>query len=159
MIAQLFTINSRKYDLSLRKSWSANLVRRNELYLVLEGVFDSDVEHPDLGTIAKNTRSVETFFYDRWYNYFAFYEPTGELRNYYINISAPPLVSDSSIDYIDLDIDVIVWPDGKVEVLDQDEFEENSVRYAYPEEVVALVTSLSSEISTNPEKFLSPIIA
>ena len=45
----------------------------------------------------------------------------------------PPKISDSVIDYVDLDIDLLVWPDGRVITLDIDEFETNSEIYAYPD--------------------------
>ena len=32
--------------------------------------------------------------------------------------------------------DVVVWPDGRVEVLDRDDFEENSVKFGYSNEVI-----------------------
>lgn len=155
MKGQLFTVNSRKYDLSLGRSWSARLLERSNEGLLLEGVFDDEIQHPELGTIAKGSHSVETFFFDRWYNYFVFYEPAGKLRNYYINLSMPPQVSESVIDYIDLDIDIIIWPDRKVEILDTEEFEENAKYYQYPNYVVRKVLELKNQIIANPSEFVT----
>ena len=149
------TVNSRKYDRSLRRSWSAHLVERSESHILLEGYFESEVRHPELGVIAKGTRSVETFFFDRWYNYFSFYEPTREFRNHYINISMPPQMSDDAIDYVDLDIDVIVWPDGQIEVLDEQEFRENARLYGYPDSVVSKAEKLKQEILRKPDQFIT----
>ena len=157
MTGEVFTVNSRKYDFSLRRSWNARLKERTDEYVLLDGVFEFEVEHTDLGAIAKGTRSIETFFFDRWYNYFVFYEPAGVLRNHYINISMPPRVSDDAVDYIDLDIDIIVWPDGRTEVLDEAEFDENSIIYGYPSDVVEKVLELKRQISAAPTKFLTSI--
>ena len=155
MNGELFTVNSRKYDFSLRRSWKARLIERSNKLLLLEGFFDAEVQHPDLGTIAQGTRSVESFFLDHWYNYFVFYEPTGKLRNYYINLSMPPRISENVVDYVDLDIDVIIWPNRELKILDIEEFEENSRLYNYPDEVVSRVLELKDQISTQPADFVS----
>ena len=156
MKGQLFTVNSRKYDLSLSRSWTATLVKSTEDHILLEGFFESEVRHQDLGVIAKGTRSVETFFLDRWYNYFCFFEPSGEFRNYYINISMPPQVSNCTVDYVDLDIDIIIWPDGQTEILDEQEFLENVQRYKYPDDVVIKVKHLQQDILKNPDQLVTP---
>ncbi len=129
----IVTINSRKFDQSIRRSWTARLVQSDPQLLVFEGVFDIDIEHPDLGLISAGTISREFYWLDRWYNIFRFQEPAGAFRNYYCNINMPPLFSGSELDYVDLDMDVVVWPDGRFEVLDIAEFEENAHRFEYPE--------------------------
>jgi uncharacterized protein len=51
----------------------------------------------------------------------------------------PPTMTDDVVDFVDLDVDLIVWPDGGYELLDLDDLERNSVKYAYPEEIKAKV--------------------
>lgn len=159
MIGRPITVNSRKYDGSLRRSWSAHLIQRSEGHILLEGYFETEVRHPELGIIAKGTRSVEAFFFDRWYNYFSFYEPNREFRNHYINISMPPRMIDDAVDYVDLDIDVIIWPDERIEVLDEQEFRENARLYNYPNDVVSKVEELKQEILTKPDQFITITIS
>lgn len=132
---QQFTVNSRKYDGSIRRSWQCEFVAGGQDHIDLVGFFHEGVDHPDLGRIEKGTISRERFYLNRWYNYFIFERPAGTLRNYYINICMPPNVGDGVIDYVDLDIDVIVWPDGRIVTLDLDEFEANGARFLYPSEV------------------------
>jgi protein associated with RNAse G/E len=48
----------------------------------------------------------------------------------------PAELAGDILSYIDLDIDVTVWPDGRVEVLDRDDFEENTVKFGYPQDVI-----------------------
>jgi uncharacterized protein len=147
---QQFTVSSLKYDKSPRRIWTARLMERSDRGVLLEGYFETDVSHPDLGVIAKGTRSVEAFPIDEWFNCFAFYEPSGRFRNYYLNVSMPPMVGFRVIDYVDLDIDVIIWPDGRIQVLDLEEFEENSQIYSYPPNVIETAIGVKDAILSEP---------
>jgi len=135
MRRQMITVNSRKYDLSIRRTWQCELIDRNDPLIVLTGEFDRDVEHSGLGSICKGTISYEYFRLDRWYNIFRFHEPDGSLRNYYCNVTMPPTFENGVLDYVDLDIDVIVWPDFSFEVVDRDDFETNALKYGYTDAI------------------------
>src|SRR2546423_4918181 len=124
-----------KFDGSLHRSWRAELVRQDGSLLVLDAMFEAEVRHQLMGTIARGTFSLEYYWLDRWYNIFRFINPDGELRNYSCNVNMPPTLDGEGLSYIDLDIDVLVEPDFSYKVLDQDEFEENAERYNYPEHV------------------------
>lgn len=132
---QRFTVNSRKYDGTIQRSWEGELVNAGDDSIDLVGIFAGAVDHPDLGRIETGTISRERFYLNRWYNYFIFEQPAGTLRNYYINICMPPTVGHGVIDYVDLDIDLILWPDGRLITLDIDDFETNAERLGYPSEV------------------------
>src|SRR5687767_3667585 len=131
----MITVNSRKYDGTIRRNWKCELVRRLDPLLVFVGEFESEVRHPELGLIKIGTLSYEYYWLDRWYSIFRFHEPSGALRNYYCNINMPPEFCDDVLDYVDLDIDVLVQPDLSYVVLDRDEFERNSQLFRYPPEL------------------------
>jgi len=124
-----------KFDGSLHRSWRAELVRQDSSLLVLDAMFEAEVHHQLMGTIARGTLSLEYYWLDRWYNIFRFINPDGELRNYYCNVNMPPTLDGEVLSYIDLDIDILVEPDFSYRILDLDEFEENAGRYNYPEHV------------------------
>lgn len=136
MSDRIVTINSRKYDGHIRRTWQCGLVHESNDLLILVGKFNDEVDHSDLGHIAAGTVSFEHYWLDRWYNIFRFHEPDGTLKAHYANITMPPTVADGVIDYVDLDIDVVVWPNGRIDVLDRDDLEENIVRYGYPDDVI-----------------------
>ena len=58
----------------------------------------------------------------------------------------PATFDGSVLDYVDLDIDVILWPDGRVNVLDRDDFERNSAKYGYTDGVMATAENALSEV-------------
>jgi protein associated with RNAse G/E len=104
--------------------------------LTFVGEFEEEVKHKQLGLIRRGTISYEYYWLNRWYNIFRFHEPGGELRNFYCNVSMPPHFENNVLDYVDLDIDILLWTDFSFEVLDMEDFEDNSVKYQYPEELI-----------------------
>lgn len=140
------TVISRKYDLSIRRTWKCRLIERRDPLLVFVGEFDQTVEHADLGLIEAGTVSYEYYWLDRWYNVFRFHTPDGEFRNFYCNINMPPKFENGVLDYVDLDIDLIVWPDGRVVTLDEAEFESNAELFKYPETVLANARAAFDEL-------------
>jgi protein associated with RNAse G/E len=135
MTDKIVTVNSRKFDGSLRRCWQCKLVDEKEDYLTLVGKFEKEINHDHLGIIRPGTVSYEFYWKKRWYNVFRFHEPEGNLRNFYCNINQPPVFSRDVMDYIDLDIDVLVWKDFSYQILDLDEYEENAAKYNYPIEL------------------------
>jgi protein associated with RNAse G/E len=158
-MGQLATINSRRYDGSIKRSWKCELISRDNELLTFQGVFDLEVVHPDLGIIKKGTISHEYYWLERWYNIFRFCEPDGTFRNYYCNINMPPVFKNGSLDYVDLDIDLVVWPDGTVVILDEDDYLRNSIEFGYPETVVSLVNKAIEELKQLIEDGQLPVPA
>lgn len=142
----MITVKSRKYDGTVRRSWNCELLEQTGSRLVFVGTFDRDVSHPDLGRINKGTVSYEYYWLDRWYNIFRFHEPSGTLRNFYCNINMPPQFSDGTLDYVDLDIDILVWPDYDYVVLDRDEYEQNAKTFGYPPEIDVKVQEALAQV-------------
>ena len=126
-----------KYDGLEHRRWPARIAKIEGPLLVLDAVFEDEIEHDLLGTISSGTISTEYYWLDRWYNVFRFSDNSGKLKNFYCNVNQPPSFDGRVLSYIDLDIDVLVAPDLTYKVLDLDDFEANARAYAYPEEVQA----------------------
>lgn len=132
---KIITINSRKYDGTIDKTWTAKLISRKDNLLTFVGKFENEVRHPHLGVIGRGTISYEFYWLDGWFNVFRFHDSDGSLRNFYCNINTPPKFENNFLNYIDLDIDVLVWKNFSIEILDLDEFEENCKKFNYSAEV------------------------
>ena len=137
---------SLNYDRSPRKTWTAELVRFESPLIELAGVFDHDVSHPVLGQIVNGTLTKEYFWLDRWYNVFRFDEQLGELKYFYCNIAKPPRFANDKLEYVDLDIDLVVRPDWNYEILDEDDFEASAKEHRYPEELIKQVKKALEEL-------------
>lgn len=124
-----------KYDGTEHRRWPAALVEQRASLLILDAVFDEEIEHDLLGTIAQGTISTEYYWLDRWYNVFRFGARDGKFQNFYCNVSMPPAFDGRVLSYVDLDIDVLVKPDFSFQVLDREDFADNALRYGYPVEV------------------------
>lgn len=129
------TVNSRKFDGTIHKTWTVNFIDRKNSLLTFVGEFEKEITHPHLGVIRRGTVSYEFYWLDAWFNVFRFQESDGSLRNFYCNINMPPQFADGVLDYVDLDIDILVWRDFSVEILDIEEFAENSEKFNYSAEI------------------------
>ena len=148
----IIKVNSRKYDQSIKRSWNCLLVERRDPLLMFVGEFETDVDHAELGFIRRGTVSYEYYWLDRWYNVFRFHEPDGSFRNFYCNVNMPPDFKQGVLDYVDLDIDVLVHADFSYVILDVSEFKVNAVKFDYPADVVLKTELTLDEIIRSIEK-------
>lgn len=108
-----------QYDGRERRRWAARIAKQDGPLIVLDAVFDEEIQHDLLGTIASGTISREYYWLDRWYNVFRFNE------RFYCNVTKPPSCDGSILTYVDLDIDVLVESDFSYKILDLEDFEAN----------------------------------
>lgn len=86
------------------------------------------------------------FWRDRWYNVFRLSRPGCQLALWYCNITTPPTFDGCQLGYVDLDLDVAVRPNGCIQLLDEDEFEEHQRKYGYPVETVEKAEAAAREV-------------
>jgi len=92
-------------------------------YVVLEACFERNdlLLHGML--LAKGDRFLETYYTDRWYNIYQIHAREDDhIRGWYCNISYPARIEADTISYIDLELDLLVFPDGRQLTLDEDQF-------------------------------------
>lgn len=114
-----------KLDGRERRRWAARVAKQVGPLIVLDAVFDEEIQHDLLGTIALGTISKEYYWLDRWYNVFRFSD------RFYCNVAQPPSFDGATLTYVDLDIDVLVESDFSYKILDLEDFE----NYSYPADV------------------------
>ena len=61
------------------------------------------------------------FFKDEWFNMIVQLKKTGIY--YYCNIATPFIIEDNTLKFIDYDLDLRIFPNGKFKILDRKEFE------------------------------------
>jgi predicted RNA-binding protein associated with RNAse of E/G family len=116
-----------KLDLEKKVNWhyKGDILAENDEKLVLQAFFNRE-NIPFHGILLKKgDRFVETFFFDRWFNIFEIHDRDSDQRKgWYCNIGFPAQKEGQVLSYIDLALDLFVYPDGKQLVLDEDEFDE-----------------------------------
>ncbi len=70
---------------------------------------------------------TEHYYTDRWYNIFDIAHADGTRKGWYCNVAEPARISDKEIEQIDLLLDLWVDPQGNALVLDEDEFEADTM--------------------------------
>jgi predicted RNA-binding protein associated with RNAse of E/G family len=101
------------------------LIEEQGTSLTLEARFErSDIQFFEL-TFREGDRFLETYYTDRWFNIFEIYDVANDhLKGWYCNITRPARIEQGHIYAEDLALDLLVYQDGRVRVLDEDEFEE-----------------------------------
>ena len=108
-----------------RFSYPVDVLRWRPCHVIVSGVFGPEVAGRS-PIFRPGDVTAEFFWRDRWWNVIAGYDAgTGDLRGYYCNVAKTPrwhVEPAPMIAYTDLDLDLVVFPDGRIELHDEDEF-------------------------------------
>jgi protein associated with RNAse G/E len=145
------SLRSAKYDGSLNYQWPARVL--------WEGA-DGFIWHTPAGAPFVRPTGVHPVPYDwigrvwyqRWYMVDASLLPAqvagaaGTLHHYYCNLGQPGQWQGTTYHFVDLDLDVLIYPDGSHKIVDEDEFAAHSVRFGYPAEVIAATRQAAVDV-------------
>lgn len=103
--------------------YSGTLLERRENRIIIEAFFDRGETLVDELYLRKGDKFIETYFIDKWFNIYEIQDQQeGTIKAWYCNISFPAEFSDNTLIYRDLELDLLVYPDGRQKVLDMDDF-------------------------------------
>lgn len=117
----------RKLEPSGMEKWHypAVVLEETEDAILVEAYFDRPVWRLKDILLNPGDRFVEIYFRYRWYNIFQIHDGKSEaIKGWYCNVCLPPEIVDGEIRYVDLALDLLVYPNGSKQVLDEDEFAE-----------------------------------
>ena len=140
-------IISRKYDGRLRDEHEAFVYVENEECLVAyapPGTLEYD--HRKQLWSAAPDGILEYYFKRRWYNVLVICEQYSGINQSYTHISMPAVFTATGVDWVDMDLDYRVHLDGRIELLDEDEYAERSVTMGYLPAVHAQVRAACAEV-------------
>lgn len=116
----------RKLNIQRQETWgyTGRVLSQEADSILIEAFFN----RPDLPfhgiTLRENDRYLERYYSNRWYNIFEIHDRDDDhLKAWYCNVTTPAEIVPGSISYVDLALDLLVFPDGGYLVLDQDEFD------------------------------------
>lgn len=116
-----------KLNLQREETWryEGRILKKDDKGLLIEAFFNREDLLFHGITLKQDDRFIERYFSSRWYNIFEIHDRDDDhLKGWYCNVTRPPEFSPGKIAYVDLALDVLVFPDGKFLVLDEEEFSE-----------------------------------
>jgi len=131
---QQITVRKLNYEGRETWRWSGKLVARADSEMVIDAFFNAPPR--DLGYMKLETTDLfhEHYYSDRWFNVFQVFGADGTLKGWYCNISKPARFLEDEIAFVDMVLDVFVYPDGRTLVLDEDEFNQKRQSIYSPED-------------------------
>lgn len=134
-------IQSYKHNGKIHRVWETNAVLERTNDRLIAGNDRTRVCEAD-GDIWRTTEPAVCCFYSvYWFNVVASARADGV--HYYCNLSSPFVYKNRTVIYTDYDLDIVVYPDGSYDLLDEDEFAARQYEMGYPE---TLVTTLWEQV-------------
>ena len=103
--------------------YTGHVLERGTTWVKLEARFNRPDMPAAYHTFRQGDRFVEWYYSDRWYSIFEMHDVDDDhLTGWYCNFSRPAVLTPEAILADDLALDMFVAPDGRITVLDEDEF-------------------------------------
>lgn len=139
-------IQSYKHNGHLHRYWAKSFVLENsEDWLIVASKTTKVVEANGRKWYTKEP-AVSFFSKTNWFNVIAMLKEQGIV--FYINIASPTLLDGEIAKYIDYDLDLKVFQDGNIRLLDKNEFVRNSATYNYSADLQEIITHKQDEVFT-----------
>lgn len=134
--------------------YDSEIIEKTPSALLLEANFNrSDLMFNGV-FLREGDRFLELYPTGRWFNIFEIHDKDNDkIKGWYCNITRPARFGEEKISYDDLALDLLVYPDRKILVLDEDEFKSLSLD---PAEILNAREGLDQlkEIFMRPQAFL-----
>lgn len=139
-------VHSTKYDGSLHYRYNTTLVSETPTLLMLYLGPNTPLESYRGSFLASN-HSLQLYWPDRPYNLHINWYPDWQPLSHYVNIATPATWTADTLNFVDLDLDVI-WrfKTGEVILDDEDEFALHQVHYGYSSQLIEQSLQSSIEV-------------
>jgi predicted RNA-binding protein associated with RNAse of E/G family len=102
--------------------------------------------------LPKGGSTAGHFWIDRPYNVYHWLDAAGRTLGFYFNVGHTDEVGEGVVAWRDLIVDVVVTPDGKIDILDEDELPPD-----LPAEHRGTIARALEQIVTNPKRLVAEI--
>lgn len=127
-------LRKRKYDGTIRSVWPGDLVdSRGEDWLIT--FHDARLHHSQPPLAESAAFAIHTIGLRHPLTVLHRFDPLGRFLGARCDAALPAAIAGRTIDFVDLDLDVIVNPDGTHFVRDLDDFRARAVELGYPAHV------------------------
>lgn len=132
--------------------YQGEVLERTADCVVLQAYFDrEDLDFHGM-PLCRGDRFVETYYTKRWYNIYEIHARDDDhLRGWYCNIAKPAVFDGDTLSYIDLGLDLLVFPDGRQVILDEKEFNDLELSLMERDLALAALVELQAYFVRNIE--------
>ena len=133
-IGDKIQVRACKADGSVYRSWHTIVETLDENLIVTISPAGGLVEDRKRSTYQNEHILRSYYWFDKFYNLIEVFDTQGDLVEIYINIAAPPEISDNVLSFKDHELDVSKIPPEAARLIDEDEFAEAAITYNYSRE-------------------------
>ena len=126
-------IQSYKHDGNIHRVWSKTTILKGTDHVIIGGNDHTLVTESDGRTWITREPAIVYFHSEYWFNVICMFREDGIY--YYCNLSSPFVSDEEALKYIDYDLDIKVYPNGKYHLLDEDEYELHMNQMNYPHDI------------------------
>jgi len=130
-------IHSYKHNKKLHRIWKKTVVLYQDQNVLVTANNRTKVIESDGRSWHTKEPAICYFYSDLWFNIIGMLKKDGIY--FYCNLSSPYLYDGEAIKYIDYDLDIKVFPDGKYVLLDEKEYETHLGLMCYSEEIQKII--------------------
>lgn len=140
VFSKWLSVQAYKHNGSLHRQWSpAYVALENEDFWAIVSKSSLVTESDGRRWMTKE-HAVFVLFKKRWLNVICMFKE-GLGICYYANIASPTIFDKGYLKYIDYDLDLKLYPDRSIKILDEQEFKGNIDLYNYDTELVDIIRS------------------
>ncbi|WP_198512527.1 DUF402 domain-containing protein [Bacillus sp. mrc49] len=141
---EIVKIKALKFPDILHYEWEGELLLHTSDHLLVLCKPGRKLIHHTKNKLFKiDNTSLEYFSLKEWFTT-AMEIEDGKVVSTYCNVAKPSVFKNNELRFVDLDLDYIQVNDQEWEVIDENEFESNSITYQYPTELkIAAVKALA----------------
>jgi len=132
----LFNVHSTKYDGGDHYRYQAQIIREEPDFMLLYKA-PGEPMSGYRGSFPAKYHTLEFYWSKHYYNMSVVWYADWKPRMHYVNIATPATWHDGTLRFIDLDLDVVWFANGRVVLDDEDEFEQHQIKYGYPQDLIA----------------------
>lgn len=143
-IGDKFTIHGYKHNGKLYKIWDeAILLDETKDYYVFA---NQNAKVSEAYGKSWRTKEIAILFYykNNWFNMVSQIKKNGIY--YYCNIASPVILEENTIKFIDYDLDLRIFPNGKYKILDRNEYKLHKEMMSYSEDLSKIINYKLKEL-------------
>ena len=134
LIEKWINIHGYKHDGKMHRIWDAVFcVEETNDYIVLTSYRTKVLEH-DFRVWHTKEPAVMIFFKNEWFNVIAMLKKDIGVT-YYVNLASPYVIDKGIVKYIDYDLDLKLFPNNQIRIIDVKEYGYHRRKYGYSDDI------------------------